>query len=86
MFWISRSLAIIILLLNTLLATAQPGKAQIVKKVKWTELSNNRNASFYDVQKDFYQKWRGPLREMVNAKRRHQEEKQEDGGFEAFKR
>ncbi len=84
LFWINKSIVVIILLLCTIFSTAQT-----VKKVRWMEMSNNRNATFYDVQKDFNNKWKGPLKEMAREKRKAGKEKKEEievGGFEAYKR
>jgi basic membrane lipoprotein Med (substrate-binding protein (PBP1-ABC) superfamily) len=93
LFWISKGIAFAIILLTSFTAAAQTAPAQQskqpVKKVKWTEMSNNHNATFYDVQKDFNTKWKSQLKEMAREKlkvKKDKTEEKEAGGFEAYKR
>jgi hypothetical protein len=63
------------------------------QNAKWQKLSSNKNATFYDVQKDFYNKWKGKIREMEREKRKANkngkklvENESEEAGYEQFKR
>ena len=82
----------VLLLLNATFA-----QAQTKKNVKWTDMGNNRNATFYEVQKDFYKKWKEKINEMnrerkkANAKGKAkgkavEENESEEAGYEQFKR
>jgi len=82
---INRTMGLVGLLLCATFASAQTSQ-----KVKWTEMSHN-HATFYEVQKDFNHKWRGPLREMARekhkAKKENGKEKEtEAAGYEVYKR
>lgn len=54
--------------------------AQKNMQVRWQEMSNNRAGNFYDVQKDF-NKWAKKLK-----KRKETAKKEEDNGYEIYKR
>lgn len=81
LFFTRNCLVINMLLLIAVFANAQPGK-----KIRWTDLSKNRGATFYDVQKSFKKEWKGRLREMAREKRRGEKEKEEAAGYEVYKR
>ncbi|MCO5947050.1 cadherin-like beta sandwich domain-containing protein, partial [Mucilaginibacter flavidus] len=85
LFCISRIAAIAFLLLSTFFATAQTHK-----NVKWSDLSKNRNATFYDVKHDFESKWKGKLKEMAREKRKlvgqPKKEEKEALGYDIYKR
>ncbi len=78
-----------LLLLTSILATAQTPQ-----NVKWSDMSKNHNATFYDVKNDFNSKWKGQLKEMAReqfkARRKlttvPKKKETEAGGYEIYKR
>ena len=90
MTFLQKSISVFAVFLLLFIANIQ---AQTTTKVKWTEMSNNKNASFYDVQKDFYKKWRERIKEMNREKRKANakgkavfENEGDEAGYEQFKR
>lgn len=89
LFCISRIAAIAVLLFSAFFATAQTNK-----NVKWSDLAKNRNATFYDVKRDFESKWKGKLKEMARESARARRKptgqakkaEKEAAGYEIYKR
>ena len=79
---LARSLVVWVVFIFTSLVVSGQAK----EKVKWTKMSANRTATFYDVQQDFNKVWRGKLKEMAREKSKGKQEEKEEGGLEVYKR
>ncbi|MEO8150594.1 MAG: hypothetical protein ABI723_23385, partial [Bacteroidia bacterium] len=82
-FKIIKRITFLLMIMSTIYVNGQTART-----AKWTERSSNRNATFYEVQKDFYKQWKSKLKEMAREKRKGKTEGEENeaGGYEVYKR
>ncbi len=75
-------IAFLLFMLNSLFVSGQGSR-----NARWTEMSKNKNATFYDVQKNFNKEWKGKLKEMAREEGKVENGiEKEEGGFEVYKK